>query len=82
MFDLDHVFSYHVPTADQPAKYEAIRSAGKALAAAIVENTPSCADQSAALRKVCEAVMTANASIALSGRLDVPNIDEGFARPR
>jgi hypothetical protein len=37
------------------------------LAEAILENTPQCADQQAALRHVREAVMTANAAVALEG---------------
>lgn len=65
--DLDHIFSYHPPTGDDPAHYEAIRAAGKALAQAILDHTPACADQSAAIRKVREAVMTANAAVALKG---------------
>lgn len=65
--DLENIFKYHAPTADDPAKYEAIRAAGKALAYAIVENTPKCADQTAAIRKVREAVMTANSAVALKG---------------
>jgi glycyl-tRNA synthetase beta subunit len=67
--DIEHVFSYHAPTGDQPQKYERIREAAKQLATVIQDNTPQCADQTAALRKVREAVMTANASIALDGRL-------------
>ena len=62
---LDEVFTYHNDTRRHP-HYDAIRKAGKDLAAAILENTPSCADQSAALRKVREVVMTANAAIALA----------------
>lgn len=62
---LDEWFRYHAPTGDQPARYEAVRSAAKVLAATIVENCTPSADRSAALRKVREAVMTANASIAL-----------------
>lgn len=67
--DLDHIFKYHAPTADQLPKYEALRAAAKAFAQAIVDNTPRGADQSAAIRHVREAVMTANASVALDGRL-------------
>jgi len=37
------------------------------LALVILEHTPPSADQSAAIRKVREAVMTANASIACGG---------------
>ncbi len=65
---LDNWFSYHAPTDGQPAKYVAIREAGRALAAAIVENSPPSADQTAAIRKVREAVMTANAAIACGGQ--------------
>jgi hypothetical protein len=36
-------------------------------AGVLVANTPKCADQSAAIRLVREAVMTANAAIALKG---------------
>lgn len=65
--DLDHVFSYHEPTEDQLPKYEKLRKAAKQFAKVILETTPPCADQTAALRKIREAVMTANASIALNG---------------
>jgi hypothetical protein len=64
--ELDNIFSYHVPKADQPSRYEQIRAAGKALAQAIIDCTPACADQTAAIRKVREAVMTANAAIAIN----------------
>lgn len=65
--DLENWFTYHAPsTADIPA-YQEIRDAGKALAAAIVKNTPASADQTAAVRKVREAVMTANQARACAG---------------
>jgi hypothetical protein len=67
--DLDHVFSYHAPTPFQQTQYEVIRAAAKTLAAVIEANTPRCADRQAAIRHVREAVMTANAAIALRGRL-------------
>ena len=68
--DLNHIFSYHAPTGpEQLAKYQMLRDAAKAFAQAIVDNTPACADQTAAIRHVREAVMTANASLALDGRL-------------
>jgi hypothetical protein len=65
---LKNWFTYHSPTPDQLPKYLAIRDAGAALAKAIVDNSPSSADQTAAIRKVREAVMTANASIACGGQ--------------
>lgn len=64
---LRDIFSYHKPEGDQPAQYERIRAAAFEFAKTIVENTPRCADQSAAIRHVREAVMTANASVALKG---------------
>lgn len=67
--DVDHVFTYHAPSPDQLEHYTAIRDAAKRLARTILEHTPSSADQSAAIRHVREAVMTANAAIALGGRL-------------
>lgn len=66
--DLDDLFSYHPPEQDQPARYERLRSAAKDFAAAILSNTPASADQTAAIRKVREALMTSNAAIALKGK--------------
>ncbi len=65
---LDNWFTYHAPVPGQWERYVAIRDAGKALAEVIVANTPTSADQTAAVRKVREAVMTANASIACGGK--------------
>lgn len=67
--DLVDVFSYHAPEGDDLEKFAAIRAAALAFAATIVANTQRCADQSAAIRKVREAMMTANAAIALKGRV-------------
>lgn len=63
--DIDKLFTYHAPKEGQPVRYERIRGAAKELALIIVQNTPESADQTAAIRKLREAVMTANASIAL-----------------
>ena len=62
--DLDAWFTYHPPNSGQLMRYQSIRQAAKDFAATIVHNTPSCADQTAAIRKIREAVMTANAAIA------------------
>jgi hypothetical protein len=67
--DLDNIFNYHPPQPDQIAKYETIRAGAKAFAAIILEHTPKSADQTASIRKLREAVMTANAAIALNGQL-------------
>lgn len=65
--DLANWFTFHPPTADQLSKYQNIRDAAHWFAQVITLNTPPSADQTAAIRKVREAVMTANASIACKG---------------
>lgn len=66
--DLDEIFQYHAPTSSQQVSYTVLRSAGKALAQAILEVVPAGPDQTAAIRQVREAVMTGNAGIALDGK--------------
>jgi hypothetical protein len=63
--DIDHMFKYHSPKPEQIPKYEELREAARVFAQTILKVTPGCADQTAAIRKVREAVMTANAAIAL-----------------
>ena len=67
--DLENIFKYHPPSAEQLPKYETIREAAKQFARVILDNTLPGADQTAAIRKLRECVMTANASIALEGKL-------------
>jgi hypothetical protein len=62
--DIETWFTYHAPKGDQAQRYEAIRSAAKQFATVIYGSTPSGADQTAAMRKLRECVMTANAAIA------------------
>lgn len=64
---LDEWFTYHAPDDAAQAAYVDIRAAGKALAETIVRCSPACADQTAAVRKVREAVATANAAVACRG---------------
>jgi hypothetical protein len=66
--DLDNLFTYHSPTASQQEQYIAIRNACKVAATVILQQTPQCADQQAAVRKIREAMMTANAAIATDGK--------------
>jgi hypothetical protein len=66
--DLRDIFSYHPPEPGQPEKYDAIRRAALAYAETVIENTPPSADQTAAIRKLRESVMTANAAVALKGK--------------
>lgn len=64
---LNNWFTYHPPTPEQQTKYVEIRDAALAFATIIVKNTPPSADQTAAVRKIREATMTANQAIACGG---------------
>lgn len=66
--EIENWFSYHRPSAEDQAKYEEIRSKAKELATVIADTCPPSADRTAAMRKLREAVMTANASIACGGK--------------
>lgn len=61
---LDNWFTHHPPKGDQVERYVQLRESAKRFAADICRLTPQGADQTAAIRKVREAVMTANAAIA------------------
>ena len=63
--ELDRLFTYHKPTAEQLPKFDAVNEAAKNFARIVLLNTPRSADQSAAIRLIREARMTANAAIAL-----------------
>jgi hypothetical protein len=63
--DLDDWISYPVPQAGQSEKCETIRAAGKSFVQVVCDCTPPGADQTAAVRKIREAVYAANAAIAL-----------------
>lgn len=63
--EVKRLFTYQPPKDDQPDRYKAINEKAEALALAIVKNCPPSADTTAAVRKVREARMTANAAIAL-----------------
>lgn len=66
--DLDWWLTYHAPKEQQMVGYTEIRAAALRFARTILDYTPASADQSAAIRKVREAVMTVNAAIACEGK--------------
>lgn len=66
--DLDNLFRYHRPTEEQAARYARINAAAKNFAQVVLDCTPASADQSAAIRQIREARMTANAAIACNER--------------
>lgn len=66
-FDLEHCskwFEYHPPVGNQTERYGLLRDAAHQFAEVIVALVPASADRTAALRKLRECVMTANAGIA------------------
>jgi len=61
---VEHLFTYHPPSKDQIPKYNELREAAKTFALTVHRLTPPGEDQDVAIRKIREAVMTANAAIA------------------
>ena len=66
--DLDNWFNYHTPDCGQLDSYKELRDEARKFAYVILKLTPASADQTAAVRKLREAMMTANAAIACGGR--------------
>lgn len=64
--NLDHVFRYQKPKADQPPRYEAIAQHCVKLAEVILASCPPSRERSLALTHLQETRMWANASIALN----------------
>ncbi|HEV7701069.1 MAG TPA: hypothetical protein VGO43_12630 [Pyrinomonadaceae bacterium] len=68
--EIFNLFTYHPPQGDQGRRYIKIREKARELVQTIVDCTPASADQTAAIRKVREAMMTANAAIACNETWD------------
>ena len=63
---LDETFRYHAPTHSQIIRYAGLRDAARFLAGLVLSECPDSAERTLAVRKVQEAVMWANASIAIN----------------
>jgi hypothetical protein len=63
--NLHDVITYHQPTEQEIEMIGKIRNASENLCDTILRCTPTCGDQTAAIRKVREAMMTANAAVVL-----------------
>jgi hypothetical protein len=63
---IDNIFTYHKPKGDQPVRYEALRSKAKELARLINESCPESREKSLAITNLQQAIMWANASIAIN----------------
>jgi len=60
------LFTYHAPTPDQMQRYVALREAAQRYAREIAMHCPESAERTLAIRRVHEASMLANASIAVT----------------
>jgi hypothetical protein len=65
---LENWFTYHAPNKNDLNSYQRIRGAAKHFAETVNELCPESADKTSAMRKIREAMMTANASIACGGK--------------
>jgi hypothetical protein len=57
----------HVPEPAQAERLSALHDAAATFATAILSNTPGCADQTAAVRHVREALWSARSAVTLDG---------------
>ncbi len=64
--DLNAIFTYHSPFGNQPERYVAIRAKALELARLVQESTPASREQSLAVTSIQQAVMWANAAIAIN----------------
>jgi hypothetical protein len=64
--EIENVFTYHAPKGDQTDRYQELREESKTLALMIEDKCPDSREKSLAMTKLREAVMWANASIAIN----------------
>jgi hypothetical protein len=64
--DINNTFKYHAPRGDQAQRYESIRTKAKDFAELIQAATPQSREQALALTNLQQAVMWANAAIAIN----------------
>ena len=64
--DIDSIFTYHAPKGDQTQRYKALRDSAKLFALLVNDSCPDSREKSLAITKIQEAIMWANASIAVN----------------
>lgn len=64
--EIERIFTYHKPFGTQQDRYSILRSYARALAIVINENCPESREKSLALTNLQQAIMWANASIAIN----------------
>ena len=63
---IDNTFTYHAPHGDQLGRYREIREKAKEFAGLLVKHCPESREKSLAFTNLQQAVMWANASIAIN----------------
>jgi len=63
--ELDNIFTYHAPHGTQIQRYQMIRDAARDFASLINSQCPESREKIIAITRIQEAVMMANASIAI-----------------
>ena len=63
--EIDTIFTYHAPKGTQPVKYEEIRELARNFATRLNELCPDSREKSLAITSLQQAVMWANAAIAI-----------------
>lgn len=71
--DIERTFTYHKPQGTQPIRYEQLRDGAKILALMIDRSCPDSREKSLALTNLQQAVMWANAAIAINENPIEPN---------
>lgn len=66
---IEESFKYHPPHGDQAKRYEALRTAAKALAHGIDATVPNSREKLIALDRLAESIMWANRGIAVNEAL-------------
>lgn len=66
--DLDRRFAFHPADQDAASCHEAVRSAARQMAVAVLQVTPKGREQALALTNIEQAMMWANAAVAREGR--------------
>jgi hypothetical protein len=64
--NIDRIFEYHKPHSNQPERYERLRNHAKTLAQLILDNCPESRERSLAITNLQQAIIWANASIAIN----------------
>lgn len=63
---VENIFTYHSPKGNQPERYEVIRGKAKEFAMLLIESCPESRERAVALTNLQQAIMWANASIAIN----------------